>query len=142
VTFTLGSGGGGTGGAGGAGGTTAASIALDNRPAAPTTVTAGAGATESTAVGTRFAIPLAVTVTDRHGNPVGGVFVTFSAPGGGAAGTFTGGRRSVRVRTSASGIAVAPGFAANHAAGGYVVEATVAGAPAAAFALVNRPAGQ
>jgi adhesin/invasin len=121
--------------------TAAASFRLDNRAAAPRTVTAGAGSSESAAVGTRFAIPLAVTVTDENGNPVGGAPVTFSAPDRGARGTFAGGRHRIRVRTNASGIAVAPRFTANEAAGGYVVEASVGGAVPAAFALVNRPAG-
>lgn len=128
-----------------AGSTAAASFQLDNRAAAPTTVTAGAAANESASIGTRFAIPLAVTVTDKHGNPVAGALVTFTAPSRGAAGSFAGSRHArphtVRVRTNSSGIAVAPGFVANRTGGGYVVKATVKGATAAAFALVNLPPG-
>ena len=121
------------------------SIQLDNLAGPPDAVTAGAGATESTGVGSRFPIPLAVTVTDKHDNPVAGALVTFTAPTGGAGGTFLrpGHRHShaVHVRTNASGIAIAPAFTANRTTGGYIVKATVKGAAAAAFALVNQPPG-
>ncbi len=45
---------------------------LENLAAAPTGITAGAANGQSTTVGTRFPIPLAVTVTDKNGNPVAG----------------------------------------------------------------------
>ena len=116
---------------------------------APATVTAGAGSGESTPIHTRFPVPLAVTVSDRYGNPVAGAVVVFSAPRRGASGTFTipgkKGRHShasrvVRVRTNADGIAVATRFTANRNAGGYIVRATVRGSNAhASFALVNSP---
>jgi hypothetical protein len=128
-----------------AGSIATASFQLDNRAATPSTVAAGAAANESASIGARFAIPLAVTVTDRHGNPVAGALVTFTAPSRGAAGSFIGLHdhrpRTVHVRTNSSGIAVAPGFRANRTAGGYVVKATVKGAVPAAFALVNLPPG-
>ena len=118
----------------------AASFELRNRAGKPTTIMAGAGASESTVVGTRFPIRLAVTVTDQDGNPVAGVIVTFRAPGGGASGRFDGTKRAVKVKTDAKGIAVAPRFVANRTQGGYVVRAGAAG-HAAGFALVNQPAG-
>jgi protocatechuate 3,4-dioxygenase beta subunit len=122
------------------------SIQLDNLAGPPDAVTAGAGATESTGVGGRFPIPLAITVTDKHDNPVAGALVTFTAPTGGAGGTFLRPRHrhshAVHVRTNASGIAIAPAFTANRTAGGYIVKATVKGAAPAAFALVNQPPGQ
>ena len=72
--------------------------------------------------------------------------VTFSAPAEGPSGTFARSRhgraRVVRIRTNASGIAVAPVFTANRKPGGYVVKASVKHAGAAAFALVNLPPGQ
>ena len=107
----------------------------------PYTLTLGAGASQSAAVGTSFAVPLAVTVTDSHGNPVPGVGVTFTAPASGASGTFgPGDGRSVQVSTDSKGIAVAPTFVANGVAGGYIVTAFVAGiSPAGAFTLVNDP---
>ena len=113
---------------------------LHNRPGSPATVTAGVGAAQSTTTGTPFAIPLAVTVTDTHGNKVPDAVVTFVAPASGPGGRFRGGRTRVTVRTNASGIAVAPAFTANSQAGGYIVSATVGGARPVAFALVNTAA--
>ena len=126
------------------GGTTeVTTFALRNVAGTPTTISAGAAATEQTSEGTRFPIRLAVTITDKHDNPVAGVLVTFSAPGRGPSGRFTHGLHSVRVRTDAAGIAVAPPFTANKAPGGYVVKAAAEGSSAAAaFALVNQPPGQ
>jgi hypothetical protein len=114
-------------------------FALRNRAGRPAALTAGVAASESTKLGTRFPIPLAVTVTDRNGNPVAGVAVTYSAPKSGASGRFAHGRRTVRVKTDANGIAVAPAFVADDRPGGYVVRASAAG-HAAAFGLVNEPA--
>jgi adhesin/invasin len=117
----------------------AARFVLHNRAGKPTAVSAGTAATESTTVGTRFPIRLAVTVTDKYGNPVAGVAVSFSAPARGASGRFGGTKRATTTKTDAKGIAVAPPFVANRTAGGYVVRASVAGR-SAAFALVNQPA--
>jgi hypothetical protein len=119
------------------------SFSLHNRAGRPRTVVAGVAATESTAAGSRFAIRLAVTVTDKNDNPVAGALVTFAAPTSGPGGTFAGphGRvRTIRVRTNAAGVAVAPTFTANHQQGGYIVKAIVRDAGPAAFALVNQPA--
>ncbi len=94
----------------------------------PATVAAGAASGESTPLAQRFPVPLAVTVTDRYGNPVAGATVTFAAPDRGAGGHFTAKRRAARVvgvRTNANGIAVAPPFTANDIPGGYIVGATV-----------------
>ena len=110
---------------------------LHNHSGAPSTVTAGVGAAQSTTAGTRFAIPLAVTVTDAHGNHAASVRVTFAAPSSGPGGGFTGGRTRVTIETNSSGIAIAPPFTANGQAGGYIVTATVSGARPVAFALVN-----
>jgi hypothetical protein len=128
------------------GSTRAVSFPLRNLAGAASTVTAGAAASESAAAGGRFPIRLAVTVTDADANPVSGALVTFSAPGHGASGTFARSHRKrsriVRIRTNASGIAVAPAYTANRKQGGYVVRAFVEHAGAAAFALVNLPSGQ
>jgi protocatechuate 3,4-dioxygenase beta subunit len=110
---------------------------LHNRAGAPSTVTAGVGAAQSTVAGTRFAIPLAVTVSDAHANKVPDAAVTFTALASAAGGSFPGGRTKVTVRTNSSGIAVAPPFAANSKAGGYIVTASVKGVRSVAFALVN-----
>ena len=114
---------------------------LENLAAAATSIVAGAANGQSTTVGARFAIPLAVTVTDRNGNPVVGVTVTFAAPVKGASGRFRK-ARVVRVKTNSRGIAVARPFTANAAVGGYAVTATVKGRSVrTAFSLQNLPRG-
>jgi protocatechuate 3,4-dioxygenase beta subunit len=130
---------------------------LENLAAAPTNITVGAANGQSTAIGARFAIPLAVSVADKSGNPVAGATVTFAAPVKGATGRFTVKKSSharktkkarvrtsriVRVRTNSNGIAVAPSFTAGTAVGGYVVTATVKGSSVrTAFSLLNLPRG-
>ncbi|HTS72545.1 MAG TPA: hypothetical protein VMG74_02405 [Gaiellaceae bacterium] len=109
----------------------------------PATIAAGAASGESTPTGMRFRVPLAVTVTDRYGNPVAKALVVFAAPRRGPSGFFRKrhhATRVVRVKTNANGIAVAPRFDASRDAGGYLVRATVKGSRAhASFALVNNP---
>lgn len=115
-------------------------FALTNVAARPASVAVGAAGGSSTTVDTRFPVPLAVTVTDEDGNPVAHAKIVFAAPKSGATGRFTHKRRRVTVTTGVKGIAVAPRFAANGVAGGYVVTVRVAGSSArAAFALVNAP---
>jgi len=119
-------------------------ITLTNLPSSPYTVSAGAASGTSTVVGSRFDVPLAVTVTDVHGNPVKGAAVVFRAPVKGASGSFKRPRkhrsRVARVATSANGIAVAPPFTAGDTAGGFVVTATVRGTSrSTAFALIVTP---
>jgi hypothetical protein len=120
----------------------------------PAKLTAGVGSTQSALAGTPFPIRLAVTVTDAQKNPVPGALVTFSAPLVGASGRFTihsrglhhrtrvSHPRTVKVKSGACGIAVAPAFTANQTQGGYIVEATVEHARPVAFALVNEAPGQ
>jgi len=122
--------------------TAATSIAhfkLRNQAGKPAAITAGVAASEETQTGTRFAIALAVTVTDALGNKVPGVLVTFTAPAGGASGSFATRThaRTVSVRTDGRGIAVAPPFIANGQPGGYIVTASIRHGPKTAFALVN-----
>lgn len=117
----------------------AATFTLRNLPGAPDLVTAGAASGGSAPMGGRFPVHPAVKVTDAKGNAVPGAVVTFSAPATGPSGRFSGHRRTVRVNTDSSGVAVAPMLVANHKAGGYVVRASVRGAQATAFALVNLP---
>jgi hypothetical protein len=126
-------------------GSTPVRFELRNRPGRPDTIAVGAADGTSTGVGTRLPIRLAVTVADRDGNPAANTLVRFTAPGRGPGGSFTirahGRTRSVlsvRVRTNAKGIAIAPPFTANHELGGYAVRVR-AGSRRAAFALVNRP---
>jgi hypothetical protein len=112
-------------------------FSLKNTPGKPFKLSAGVGASQSAALGERFAIPLAVTVTDMQKNPSPGALVTFTAPSSGASGSFRSHARRVRVRSNACGIAVAPAFSANRSAGGYVVRASLAHLRAA-FGLINR----
>ena len=79
-----------------AGTTKAASFALRNLPGKPATIAAGVAAAESTTIGTRFPIRLAVTVTDKDGNTVAGVTVRSPHPPAGRAVDFDG--KSARSR--------------------------------------------
>jgi protocatechuate 3,4-dioxygenase beta subunit len=111
---------------------------LTNVPGAPASIAAGAASGESTVVQTRFAVPLAVTVTDQYGNPVVGQVVVFTTPAHGPSGHFAKRSRRTRVATNRNGVAVAPPLTANRKAGGFAVTARVEGsAPRAAFALIN-----
>jgi adhesin/invasin len=120
---------------------------LTNLAGKPTKIAPGVGSTQSTPAGSAFPIRLAVIATDAYKNPVGGALVTFSAPAAG--GRFTLRSRgphhrahvsythTVKVKTSACGIAVAPPFTASRKPGGYIVKASAKPARPAAFALVN-----
>jgi hypothetical protein len=121
-------------------GSAAARYRLRNLAGKPGSIAAGTASGSATPTGSRFPIPLAILVLDDDANPVPRAVVRFSAPVRGASGRF-GDRRAriVRVRTDSKGVALAPAFAANGTAGGYVVRATVIGSHLhAAFALVNR----
>jgi hypothetical protein len=117
---------------------TPATFTLTDAASAPYAITAGAGSSQNTELGTDFAVPLAVTVTDSNGNAVAGASVTFGAPASGASGVFAGAGASAVALTNSSGVAVAPDFSANEVPGGYIVTARVAGLSSeATFALVN-----
>lgn len=125
-----------------AGKSSACGSALAGLAGSPTTITAGVGATQSTRVGTRFRLRLAVTVTDSEKRPVPDALVTFSAPTHGPSGRFAARSRgsrasSAKVRTDACGVAVAPAFAANEKPGGYIVRVGIEHVAPVAFALVN-----
>jgi hypothetical protein len=140
---------------GGATGVAPVGFSLVNVAGKPAKIAPGVGSTQSTPTGSAFPIRLAVTVTDADKNRVPGALVTFSAPAAGASGHFAfhsrGGHhhsarvvhsRTVKVRTGACGIAVAPPFSASSQPGGYIVEASAEPAPTAAFALVNEAPGK
>lgn len=123
-------------------------FSLVNLAGEPTKIVPGVGSTQSVPGGRAFPIRLAVTVTDAQKNPVAGALVTFSAPAAG--GHFTLRSRdshhhrrhvayahTVKVKTGACGIAVAPPFTASRQPGGYIVKASARPARPAAFALVN-----
>ena len=152
-TFTASAAPGSSGGSEPHGGTSTSSVApalftLTNLAGKPAKIAPGVGSTQFTTAGSAFPIRLAVTVTDAQENPVPGALVTFSAPAAG--GRFTvrshGSRHhrarvsyahTVKVKTSACGIAVAPTFTASRQPGGYIVKASAKPARSAAFALVN-----
>jgi hypothetical protein len=120
------------------GGAQAGYFSLTNEAGSPFNIARGKGYDQTAVTGEAFIIPLAVTVTDQHGNPVSGISVVFQAPTSGASGDFaaTGGP-STTVTTDSDGNAVASTFTANSIAGGYVVDAKVSGASPVAFPLVN-----
>jgi hypothetical protein len=93
----------------------------------PVSIVAESGDNQSAILGATFATPLAVNVFNINGNPVQGVSVTFTAPAGGACGTFPGVQDSVTVVTDANGLATAPAFTANDNAGSEIVTAQAAG---------------
>jgi len=117
-----------------------ASFNLTNQVGPAASVTATAGASQSTTIRTAFPNLMIATVKDSGGNLLSGVTVTFNAPVSGASGTFTGGFTMVDVVTIANGTATAPAFTANGTAGGYVVTASVGGvAIPASYTLSNNP---
>ena len=124
-----------------AGVATPASFSLSNTGGTPSSITATGGTPQAADAGSAFASPLLATVLDANGNPVSGVTVTFTAPGGGgASATFAGGSNIATAVTNASGVAASPAFTANSTAGTYSVSASVPGTSSpASFALTNRP---
>ncbi len=105
----------------------------------PASIVPAGGDNQWAILGATFATPLAVNVYNANGHPVQGVSVTFTAPAGGASGTFAGGGEdSVTVVTDANGLATAPAFMANDTAGSDIVRAQAAGlATIAEFHLSN-----
>jgi glycosyl hydrolase family 114/Kelch motif protein len=113
-----------------------ANFALTNTGAKAASISATGGTPQSATVNTTFASPLVATVKDSAGSPVSGVTVTFTAPSGGASGTFAGGVNTAT--TNASGVATSAAFTANATPGNYTVTASVAGVSTPAnFALTN-----
>src|SRR5262249_19972502 len=84
--------------------TTPATFSLTNRAGAPAAITVTGGNNQNTPIGSTFPSPLKAKVTDRYGNPVSGVSVTFTAPSSGASGAFNLGRISFAVITDANGV--------------------------------------
>jgi hypothetical protein len=105
---------------------------------APASLVPAGGDNQSAILGATFATPLAVNVFNANGHPVQGVSVTFTAPAGGASGTFAGGGTSVTVITDSNGQATAPAYMANDGAGSDTVIAQAAGlATTGTFHLQN-----
>jgi hypothetical protein len=90
-----------------------------------------AGTPQTATLGSAFVTNLQVVFTNSDGCPVtttvAGIPVTFSAPAAGASGLFSAsGSNAVTVGSDASGMAAAPMFTANNAAGSYTVTASSA----------------
>jgi hypothetical protein len=106
-------------------------------PADPATMAITSGASQTTEVGTPFAAPLAVRLTDAYQNPIPGVAVTFSSPLTGPSAVFTGTNPAI---TDATGVASLIA-GANTIVGSYLVNASVTtpGVTPADFTLTNTP---
>lgn len=105
-------------------------------------ITPAPASTPQTAnTGTTFAHGLTVTVKNAAGAAVPNAWVVFTAPAGGASGTFANGTASWAGATGADGTVTADAFTANGTVGDYPVRATVNGVPGlepAIFQLGNR----
>lgn len=113
---------------------TPANFHLTNLAGAAHTVGGAGGTPQSATVNTPFTTSLGVTVTDKDGNPIVGIGVTFNAPSSGASATFPSGAIAI---TDSSGHAEVPANA-NTVAGSYAITATVNGAASSAtFNLTN-----
>jgi len=100
-------------------------------PNPPSELSLTAGTPQTATLGSAFATDLQVAFTNSNGCPVttavAGIPVTFSAPTVGASGSFSAsGSNAVTVGSDASGMASAPMFTANSAAGSYTVTASSA----------------
>jgi hypothetical protein len=110
------------------------SMANSSATAASLAIVSGSGQTATVASG--FGQALIVKATDSFGNAVGGVTVTFAAPGGsGASAAFAGGVLSAV--TGLDGVATSAGVSANTVAGSYVVTASAPGLGTLNFNLTN-----
>jgi len=95
---------------------------------APNTLVLVGGSGQTAQLGRQFQSPLQVELANTNGCPLtgalAGISVDFVAPGGGPGGVFaSNGTRIAVVGTDAQGVATAPGFTANDAAGTYSVDA-------------------
>jgi hypothetical protein len=108
------------------------------------TIAATGGTPQSAPIMSAFTSPLLATVSSAFGEPVEGGIVTFTAPVIGAGGTCPGNLSTANAAINAGGVATAPAFSANGAAGGpYNVVASLAGgSPAANFSLTNQKGDQ
>ena len=101
-------------------------------------IRAAGGTPQSTVLGTVFPVVLETRIEDSEGNGVTGIEVTFSAPPGGATGTFPGGAIQYTGTSDAQGRVPSGPFTANLVGGNYVVTAHADGVPGeAAFSLQN-----
>ena len=117
---------------------TTADFALTNNN--PSTIIAQVGTPQSATINTAYPTKLIARVTRAGGAGIGGLTVTFTAPGSGASGTFGGSTTSTAV-TNPSGDAQSATFTANSTVGTVTVNATVAGIGSPAAFTLNNVAG-
>ena len=114
-------------------------FSLTNTAATPASVSVNGGSPQTTVVNSNFAATLQARVVDTLGNPSSGVTVTFTVPGSGASGTFSG-STTVTATTNASGIATSPTLRANTVAGTFFAQAAIVASPTPAiYTLTNTP---
>jgi adhesin/invasin len=115
----------------------AISASFQISPGPPAAALPISGSPQSTNPLQLFPTLLQVRVTDRTGNPVVGLNVSFVVPSSGPSGTFS---SSPVVATDTNGLATAPPLTANSNPGTFSVIASAEGAPApAAFSLTILP---
>jgi hypothetical protein len=108
------------------------------------TFTDVAGTPQSAKVGTAFATPLEVQVTENIGTsscPAANVNIQFTVQATGAGAIFNGGLTAVSVETDSAGTATAPALYANNVTGSYMVTAGFDGYSSPPFQLSNTTVG-
>ena len=98
------------------------------------------GDSQSTPVNTLFLNSLMFDIININPKLVGGASVTFTAPSGGASGTFSNGTNSITIKTTpigSVGVANSGSFTANGIGGTYTVTATIPGFGTATFTMTN-----
>ncbi|WP_421693946.1 beta strand repeat-containing protein [Aestuariivirga sp.] len=103
----------------------------------PASIAINGGGTQQATINTTYPSALSVIVKDGQGAGIPGMTVTYTAPGSGASGTFTGSATTGTAVTNASGIATI-NIKANGTAGAFNVAASVTGIGSPVqFALTN-----
>ena len=108
------------------------------------TFTDVAGSPQSAKVGSAFATPLEVQVTETLGTgtcPAADINVEFTVEATGAGATFNGGLTAVSVETDGTGTATAPTLYANNVTGSYTVTAGFDGYSSPPLDLSNTTVG-
>jgi len=124
---------------------TPSSTSSPTRPPTVLTLRVSSGSGQSSDVGAAYTLPLTARITAASGAPVAGVRVVFSAPSGGASGTFgsgacgSGSSPTVCVAQSAGdGTVATSSLWANSTPGAFVVSARILGGTTSiGFSLTN-----
>ncbi len=118
-------------------GASSVSISVTNRPAGPELAVAG-GNGQGGRVGATYPSAFSVVVKDGFNNLISGASVTFTAPAGGASGTFAGGGTSDTVTSNGSGVATTDhAFTANGTAGPFLIAVSTSGASSVSISVTN-----